>query len=318
MNIVKFKDVILNEETAPSMTQEMRDLFNTKFRDKYVYALNWNYLIPLEEIDEGPFAILSKAFCKNIEDVAPEQIPVGMTIVDWAAFREYADFTATEKTNKTAALKEANRFSSDSEITLDELKKFRTWLAETLYNVLVGIEEYDTVEMLNYYKLEMNDDTIKHLTHFAPSTTVDILNTTVKSTCGCQGATGVNLLGSVTTCDPIYQYRKAVYEKMVSVFSEIAFWTEREEDLLIEIKKYIDGIIAHNLPLTSSQYTPDLYDCGCLSDADASQERLMNILKKLSKAFGFMIEGQVTGNRNFIGDTLNQWAAYLYERMRWY
>lgn len=320
MNIIK----ILDAHVPVNFTDKEKTMFGY-VKDKYCYLINWKWIVPFEYTtvnsetgEETTFSFSTEQYIEcSVNDHAPvENYP-------YAEYTQYVachliDIALTEKANSVVRFIEANKFSSDSEITLDELKCFRTWLAKALYNVLNGIAEYDIIEMLNYYRLEMNDTTIKHLTHFAPATAIDILNTMVKSTCGCQGSTSANLIGSVNTCDPIYLYRKAVYEKMVTIFSEITFWTERENELLVEIKKYIDGIIAHNLPLVSSQYVSDLYDCGCLSDANASQERLMNILKNLSKAFGFMIEDQVTGNRNFIGDTLNQWAAYLYEKMRWY
>ena len=125
---------------------------------------------------------------------------------------------------------------------------------------------------------------------------------------------------SVTVCDPIAIYRRALYSQMVDVFSNINFWMQREKELLLEIKRYIDAIIKLNLPLTASQYVSELYDCNCLTSTDSAQERLMSILKNLSTAFDYMANDKVdkvTGNKNFIGDTLNQWAAKLYEIMRW-
>ncbi len=104
---------------------------------------------------------------------------------------------------------------------------------------------------------------------------------------------------------------------MVDVFSDINFWMQREKELLLEIKRYIDAIIKLNLPLTASQYVSELYDCNCLTSTDSAQERLMSILKNLSTAFDYMANDKVTGNKNFIGDTLNQWAVKLYEIMRW-
>ena len=44
---------------------------------------------------------------------------------------------------------------------------------------------------------------------------------------------------------------------------------------------------------------------------------MMNMLKELSKAFGYIIDEKVTGNKNMIGNSLNNWAVYLYEQMRW-
>ena len=99
----------------------------------------------------------------------------------------------------------------------------------------------------------------------------------------------------------------------------IDFWKQFDKELFDEIKRYIDAIIKLNLPLTASQYVSELYDCNCLTSTDSAQERLMSILKNLSTAFDYMTDenDKVTGNKNFIGDTLNQWASKLYEIMRW-
>lgn len=332
MNIVKIKDIILTAENAPELSEEQRNLFNTYFRDKYVYALNWKYLIPFDDLSGVEFVEMSEDLCKDITElvtvidpsentgIVTEEHAEHQKLIHWmilAEVRDFVDIESTHKANRIVSFVEANKFSSDSDITMDEIKRFRTWLAETLYRILADDEEYEVVEMLNYYKEEMNDETIKHLTHFPVNSSVEVITATASSSCGCQNQASVDL-GTLNACDPIYLYRKAVYEKMVETFSDISFWTERETEFIKEFKKYVDAIIHHNLPLVKSDYISDLYDCGCLSDADASQERLMQMLKNLSKALGFIADGDIAGKRNFIGDALNRWAAYLYERMRWY
>ena len=188
--------------------------------------------------------------------------------------------------------------------------------------------------MLKYYKNEMNDDVIDTLASFHVDmpqvgiytagvkgvTGINVLSPVKKSSCSCTHSSIAAMLAqpsSVSVCDPIAIYRRALYSQMVDVFSDINFWMKREKDLLLEIKRYIDAIIKLNLPLTASQYVSELYDCNCLTSTDSAQERLMSILKNLSTAFDYMANGQVTGNKNFIGDTLNQWASKLYEIMRW-
>lgn len=242
---------------------------------------------------------------------------------EWIAYSDLldadlVDIVETERINSVYKYEEYNKFSpTESDLTLDEVKMFRTWLASTLYTVLNGEEEYSVLEMLNYYKNEMYDDTIKHLEHFSTKVT-DLLSTPTQHTCSCQNMTTLlTLENSGVMCDSIAAYRKAIYNKMVETFSSISFWTEREKVLIEEIKKYIDYIIKKNLPLVSSRYASVLYDCSCLTDANSSQERMMNMLKELSKAFGYIIDEKVTGNKNMIGNSLNNWAVYLYEQMRW-
>ena len=314
MNIVKIKDVHLPVD--PDTKEPLVDPTIFEYvKDKYCYLINWKWIVPFEyTVDEQKITFNDYIECST-DDKAPEDYPYA-NLLDYVNLG-LVDFALTEKANSIAIFIEANYFSSDNDITLDELKKFRTWLAQTLLRVLVDVENYDITEMLKYYAENMFDTTVQHLTHFVPKNSVDILNAAVKNTCGCASQTTVNTVGTITTCDALLLYRKAVYEKMVEIFSDISFWSELEPELLLEIKKYIDGIIHHNLPLYKVDYVSDLYDCGCLSDADASQERLIGYLKSLSKAFEMMAEGKVQGNRNFIGDALNRWAAYLYERMYW-
>ena len=310
-------------EDEPEMEPAIDPIVFAYVKDKYCYLINWKWIVPFsyslldeETGEEHSFTFTKEQYIEcSKNDHAPENYP-------YADYEEYVsygliDIALTEKANSIARFIESNNFSSDSDITLDELKKFRTWLAQTLLRVLVDVESYEITEMLNYYANNMYDSTVQHLKHFVPKKVTDVLTATAKNTCGCASQSNANLIGSVTTCDALSLYSKAVYEKMVEVFSDISFWSELEPELLLEIKKYIDGIIHHNLPLYTVDYVSDLYDCGCLSDADASQERLMGYLASLSKAFGFMAEGAIQGNRNFIGDALNRWAAYLYERMYW-
>lgn len=319
MNIIKFKDIILDSTNAPGLTDEQRENFNTKYRDRFVYSVNWKYIAALEDIDNTAFTELSKVLCTEYDEAANNILPFDKVIL-FDDYKEYLDAAVSEKANSVVKYREANKFSSDSDITLDEIKLFRTWLAETLYNIIKDTAEYDTLEMLGYYKNEMNDDTIKHLTHFVPSP-VNILNTTVKNTCGCAGTantSGISAFGTVNTCDPVYIYRKGVYEKMVSVFSDINFWTDKEIEFLSEFKKYIDTIIEKNLPLVQSDYVTGLYDCNCLAEEDSAQARLIGMLKNLSSSLNYMVTEDINGHKNFIGDSFNQWAAYLYENMRWY
>ena len=260
----------------------------------------------------------------------------------WFYLREltdYVDVNETEKVNAIYKYIEYNSFTPDKELTLEQIKMFRTWLATVLFNLLLkepGVEK-NTIAMLNYYKNEMNDNVIDTLASFHVDmpqvgiytagvqgvTGINIISSIKKSSCSCTHSSIAAMLAqpsSVSVCDPIAIYRKALYSQMVDVFSDINFWMQRmqrEKALLLEIKRYIDAIIKLNLPLTASQYVSELYDCNCLTSTDSAQERLMSILKNLSTAFDYMANDKVTGNKNFIGDTLNQWATKLYEIMRW-
>jgi len=321
MNIVKIADV--NPET---LSETFREKY-LKYKNLYCYCVNWKYIVTFEDMQaaaerngrssEQQFVVYS-AITKPNELMTLEGVPYE----DYAEFVTYncIDIARTEAINSVAKYIEFNAFNPDSEgLTVEQVKMFRTWLATTLYGFLNnGTTEYETLEMLNYYKNEMTDDTIKHLSYFSSSASSQILSTATATTCSCQKTSSALLtLSGASVCDPIALYKKAIYEYMVKVFSDISFWTEREDEFLIEFKRYIDAIIKLDLPLTSSSYVNELYDCNCLTIPDSVQERMMAILKNLSTALGYMINDEVSGHKNFIGDTLYNWSAKLYEIMRW-
>lgn len=305
MNIVKFSDIILNEQNSAELTQEERDLFNTKFKGKYAYCVNWIYVIALEDITYQEYIDISIGDNLIVEHLDLELI------------KNYVDISATQDANMVEKYLLANEFTPDSSITIDELKLFRTKLADMLYKAIGYNLDNVTKEMLNYYQEEMHDDTIEHLSYFANGTEHDLISTTNKSTCGCQNNTQIFNQYAISSCNPIYLYRKGVYEKMVSVFSDIDFWLKLDKNVLNEIKRYIDGIIECNLPLHTSQFSTTLHDCGCLTRNNVQEERIQ-ILKDLSSCFYFLATDNYTSKKNHISLTLNKWASLLYERMRWY
>ena len=343
MNIVKLKDIILDESCG--LSPEKIELFNTKFKGRYVHCINWTYLVPLEAMNNESAIELSKELCIDLfSDLKAMQKGITTTTsIDnypWFYLHELAEYIVdvneTEKVNAIYKYIEYNSFTPDKELTLEQIKIFRTWLATVLFNLLSKEPdvEKNTIAMLNYYKNEMTDDVIDTLASFHVDmpqvgiytagvqgvTGINIISSIKKSSCSCTHSSIAAMLAqpsSVSVCEPIAIYRKALYSQMVDVFSDINFWMKREKELLLEIKRYIDAIIKLNLPLTASQYVSELYDCNCLTSTDSAQERLMSILKNLSTAFDYMANDKVTGNKNFIGDTLNQWATKLYEIMRW-
>ena len=306
MNIVKFKDIILNEDNSPELPQEDRDLFNTKFKGKYAYCVNWIYVIALEDITYQEYIDIST----GDDNLIVEHL-------DLELVKNHVDISATQDANMVEKYLLANEFTPDSNITVDELKLFRTKLADMIYKAIGYNLDNVTKEMLNYYKEEMFDNTIEHLSYFANETEHDLISTTNTSACGCQYNTQIFNQQSISSCNPIYIYRKGVYEKMVSVFSDIDFWLKLDKVVLNEIKRYIDGIIECNLPLHTSQFSTTLHDCGCLTRNNV-QEECMQILKDLSSCFYFLATDNYINKKNHITLTLNNWASLLYERMRWY
>ena len=307
MNIIKFRDIILDERNnTHSLSEEKVELFNKKLKGKYAYAVNFVHIIPLEDITPKQYYEIS----------VDESKLDGITYIELVDVIDFIDVEETEKSNSVVNFIEANKFTLDDDITLDEIKRFRTWLAETLLSILVEPEE-QTKEMLEYYANEMYDDTIKHLTHFAQYENAP----TVVNFSSCNCTTNKNLVnqnqGALYSCDPIAVYRKGVYDKMVDVFSSIDFWKNLSADFLTEFKKYIDGIIKLNLPLYTSPYVSDLFDCSCLSDHNSLQIKMLGYLQSLSTALGYLKEGDLYSHKNMISDSLLKWSSHLYEKMRW-
>ena len=147
MNIVKLKDIILDESCG--LSSDKIELFNTQFKGRYVHCINWKYLIPLEAMDNEAAIELSKKLCIDlleptvaVDDLQAIQKDITTTTsIDqpWFYLSEltnYVDENDTEKVNAIYKYIEYNSFTPDKELTLEEIKKFRTWLATVLFNLL--------------------------------------------------------------------------------------------------------------------------------------------------------------------------------------
>ena len=310
MNIVKYKDIYLKD--IADLSQEDMDWFNQNLKGKYAYAVNWRWVFTLESLKMSDYISRSKA--NNPEN------PEGEDDIDWYDISKFEDFQDEEFTIKANSVEKylaLNKFSSDSEITLEDAKKFRTWLASTL----LEIKDRESMEkgedtMLGYYAGGMYDSTIDNLSIFSNSEVqYGVLGT---STCGCTktGSIGSLTVGSV--CDPVAIYRKGIYDLMVKLWSDNRYWTDLEsDDFLLEFKRYIDAIVSYNLPLYTSDWTTVFSDCTCLNDSEALQSAGIGAMRNLSKALQYMIDGDVKGHKNFIDSSFRVFASQYYERMYW-
>ena len=98
------------------------------------------------------------------------------------------------------------------------------------------------------------------------------------------------------------------------MFSEIEFWTRLDEDFIKEFKLYIDNILSLDLNLSTSEFINVYADCTC---ANTSNNQNRGILERLSVSLGYMIENRTIGHKNYITDSLRDWASVLYEMMYW-
>ena len=315
MNLVKHKDIFLKPEmwegaTCP-YTQEEMDWYNENLKGKYAYALNWRWVVPFDQMTLAEFVAASKA--NNPYDADPQ--------FDYCEIEKYADYQDTEATDRANSINKylaLNKFSSDTDITLEEVKNFRTWLATTVKEIK---DEGDMVNgeklMLEYYANGMYDQTVNALSIFsAMSPQYSIVST---QSCGCANNGMGNLLGTTgTVCDPLAMYRKGIYDLMVSLWSTHNYWIDLEsDDFLIEFKRYIDAVISYNLPLFVTDWTTVFADCTCANSSDALQNAGILAMRNLSQALQYMIDDDVTGHKNFIDNALRVFASQYYERMQW-
>jgi len=234
----------------------------------------------------------------------------------------WVDAEKTESANNIMPFLRHNQCTTDADLTIEEVKKFRTWLASALLEFDRNNEgaqkcQFYTEEftdVLEYYAAGMYNVTVKRLS--AIPAQFNIIKTGVSS-CGCGSGTDLSSLyqGSGALCDPLAVYRRSVYTSMCEKFADLDFWMDFPSVFLLEFKQYIDNIIALDLPLTKSQYTPVFVDCAC----QFNSEQMLNIeiLRRLSKSLGYLADGDVVGNKNFISKALQEWSTDLYESMEW-
>lgn len=330
MNIIKLKDVIMPDSEPKS------EFFNKYLKGKYAYWVQMRYIVPigLDQDGDNLVGMRHEGYVACEEDITkllqredgtwPR--PYGSENIDLYAnssFMQYVDEVETDKINSTVEYRLKNKYSPDADITIDELKQFRAWLAKELllmdqsetgeqkYRQFTSMETH----VLEYYAKNMYNDTIKILSEFGGQQ-VSINNITTSS-CGCNSSNLSGLYANeLNVCDPISIYRNNIYNKMVEMFSNISFWERWSKEFILEIKKYIDNIINMNLPMYNSSLVNTFNDCGCIS-TDNKQDLFIGILKRMSMSLDYIYTDKTSGHRNYIASSLRDWASQLYESMQW-
>ena len=339
MNIVKFQDKIIDPTMTPGLSEEQCELFNEQFKGRYVHCLNWTHCVPMEVMTAVQAIRASQDLQMGLLGVLDSYPHLPYEHLD-----EFIDPVLTDVANDIDKYITFNSFSPSKELTWDQIKKFRTWLAQTILSFNIVLD-HDTTHMLDYYAGGMYNDVIAALTTFGSTTlslttvntpgcgcagssagvTQSVVATTLGSSqCGCAGNQNLSNLYAqgLANCNPLWIYRKNIYLKMVNVFSEIDFWTQFECDFIQEFKLYIDNIIRMNLSLVASAWQSDFVDCGCINDQYQAQMRNIERLRHLSQAleliYNSMTGGDpIKGHTKYIASALNEWATFLYETMEW-
>jgi hypothetical protein len=303
MNIVKFKDIYLTQENADQLTEDEMILFNKWFKGRYAYVVNWTWCVPFDVMTEAEYVLVS------------ERNEIGEYVnLLYSSVLNLVDQSTTSRINSVELYKNLNKFVSDDEITLDELKNFRNWMAENLLEIRTNLLSGE-FEMLSYYKEDMFDQVIKSLSLFTTNTQPTVTYVNQKS-CNCMTSNIKSNMTITNQCDAVSEYRRGIYNRMVELFSDYTYWIELD-GFIAEFKRYIDGIISYNLPLYTSQYVNVFDDCTCASQTDALQQRGIRAMKNLSQALQYIIVNDVTGHKNFINTSLNVFASEYYEMMKW-
>jgi hypothetical protein len=319
MNLIKLKDIILDETS--NLTAEKIEIFNKELKGKYAYIVNWQHIVSFDRINQEDFVKLS------IGEPLKENSYIDLKEIPTNAI----DLDETNYINNVDKYRGLNKYTTDPDITIDEIKKFRPWLAYTILQQ--GIKDEEVRHMLQFYNFDdpinfegsgMYDDVVKYLNAFG-NTYVLFNNTSNKSSCGCNNSRTVlnssksNIVnpGNINFFDVEKIYKMNIYVKMIDTFKNIEFWEPYRDTVLVDMKNYIDNIIKVNLPLYSSKLSSNYAECGCLNQKDIEQQTNIKILFNLSQSLQYIINDEINEHKNFIKDSLLKWASTLYEKMYW-
>ena len=320
MNIIKLKDKIMPDD------MQHFEYFNKYLKGKYAYWVQMRYIVSFDHMRHEGYVACEEDINKLLQrEDGSFPKPYGAPALDAYDEKiiEYIDVLETDRINNTLDFRMKNKYVTDEDITIDELKLFRAWLAKELLKMdqteigeqkVMKLSEIET-HILNFYANDMYDEIMRALITFGTSKIS--LDNIQQNTCSCHHSSDLSSLynDSLNICDPVIIYKNNIYQKMVEMFSNIEFWEQWTKEFIGVFRKYIDNIIKLNLPLDINQLNNSFIDCGCQSTS--RQEEFMNILKDLSITLKYIETDDIKGHKNFINDTLYKWSSLLYEKMKW-
>ena len=296
MNIIKFKDVIKVND----------DNFNKYLKGKYAYWINMRYAIPFEFITEQEYITMSR--CDHwLKDPCKKEC-VFYWDTNRGSINILIDVQETENINSISCYEAKNSFTPGQNLTIDDLKVFRTWLAKRLLEFNKFNEDDSLV--INYYANGMYDNTVKILSKIDRKLSIPVTGS--HNSCSmCSDISNLNV-GMVDVCDPLETYRTYIYKLMVEKFSDIDFWKSQYTPFMEEFKWYIDDIL--KVGFTIEETTDNYLDCSCTGDSD---DYFKDILRRLSRSIEYILDDETCGHRLYIAKAFNDWATYCYEKMYW-
>lgn len=305
MNIIKLKDII----------KENDSFFNENLKGRYAWWVHMRYIIPFKDMSVQQYV--------SVEEDATELMSYDYIDSYDAEYSPYIDIEETDKCNSISPYILHNCSVVGPDLTTADLKGFRTWLAHTILKmdsispimdptckVIYNNLDDKTTHMLKYYARGGTDEIIEGLNKFVNSSIYMIPQT---DQCSCTMRSGYT--EEIANCDPVSIYIKGIYNNMVENFSDMEFWLQfKNQKWFFELfKLYIDEIIKKDFTL--SQENIDTYTCVC--QYEDKQEINKNKLMNLSKSLEYIIKDDYNGHKNFINDSLTDWAKDLYEIMIW-
>lgn len=296
MNIIKFKDVIKVND----------DNFNKYLKGKYAYWVRMQVAVPFDFMSEGEYVNAERS----------GHLPKGLKECEhyWYTDRGQVcaliDDVETDNINNIGRYQTLNGMSAGETLTIEQLKKFRTWVAKSLLEF--NKFDDDEYEVIDYYSKGMYNLVVKSLSKI--ETNVALPELGPKGSCTVCSNNSVPTLGNVTVCDPLQSYRDYIYRKMVETFSEIEFWADQYKPFIEEMKNYVDGIISVGFVIDSNERYDKFADCSC---SDKNSDYFVEILKRLSQALEYVLDNDLQGHRLFISKAFNEFASFCYEKMEW-
>lgn len=316
MNIVKLKDVIMPSE------YKFSQFFNENLKGRYAYWVQMRYIFPLDSLDFKTYIKYEQMSDVQMSgyDILPHIDLYCDDCLKMNFNQTFIDSKCSEDANSVHEFKVVNIYTTDCDITIDDIKEFRTWLATELLNInsidsTKQLFNDNQIHMLEYYKNGMYNDVIKILSIFGHSIpTTDYSNTTNCSCCNSMSTN--NVLGEtlLASCDSVDTYRKNLHKLMYETFSDAKFWKMFNNTFLLRFKKYIDNIINSKLIISNDVTKGMYYICSCNNKSNID---FVTVLKHLSQALQYIIDDNVAGHANYIYDALYSWSKNLYEKMYW-
>lgn len=299
---------------------EASKLFNRYLKGKYAYWIQMHYIVPFDLMRHEGYVACEEDITKLLKKAnGTYPKPYGCPYIDMysenGCIMPYIDMIETDNINNISKFILENEKAPDFDITIDDLKNFRTWLASTILSIDSIKDEIDgnrlsdiEKKMLEYYSNGMMNNTVKELIMFSGVTVSPIMS----DGCGCCNSS-ISLSNNINSCDLVKTYKEYIYNEMIKVFGNLNFWLNFDMDFIKKFKSRIDNIIKVGLKVNNSDQILSIYrDCLC---GESNDNNL--ILNKLSISLGYIIEGSHKAHYNFINDSLESWARHLYEYMQW-